>query len=147
MIRVAEQKDIDDMVLLLKELFEIEKDFTFNKKKHETGLKKVIDEKDRSHLFVYEKNNDVIGMCSVQLLISSVEGSFSAVIEDVVVSKNHIGNGIGKELISASEKWALKKGATRITLLADKNNVKALGFYERLDFEQTDMFCLRKYLK
>jgi ribosomal protein S18 acetylase RimI-like enzyme len=85
-------------------------------------------------------------MCSVQLLISTAEGEYSAVIEDVVVNKNHHEEGIGKKLIGSAEKWAMEKGATRVTLLADKDNSNALGFYDRLNFKRTNMICLKKHI-
>ena len=146
MIRDANYNDLDDMVLLLKELFSIEKDFEFNRVKHENGLRRILESDKRCKLFVYEYDNKAIAMCSVQLLISTAEGEYSAVIEDVVVNKNHHGEGVGKKLIDSAEKWAMEKGATRVTLLADMDNSNALGFYDRLDIKRTNMICLKKHI-
>ena len=42
--------------------------------------------------------------------------------------------------------WALEQGATRMQLLADKNNPPALAFYERLGWGTTALICLRQHV-
>jgi ribosomal protein S18 acetylase RimI-like enzyme len=39
--------------------------------------------------------------------------------------------------------WARANGLARLQLLADRRNRAALGFYDRLSFQTTNMICLR----
>jgi ribosomal protein S18 acetylase RimI-like enzyme len=42
--------------------------------------------------------------------------------------------------------WAEEQGATRLQLLADKNNPLALAFYERIGWQTTALICLRQHI-
>lgn len=83
-------------------------------------------------------------MCSAQLLISTAEGGIAALVEDMVVSMEYRGRGIGSKLLSAVEDWAIRQGATRLELLADHGNTPALEFYEKKAWYQTRLICLHK---
>ncbi len=142
-IRAAKHSDIDMLVNLLRELFEIEEDFVFNDEKQRSGLNLMVNSgKDR--IFVAEYRNEVIGMCSVQLLISTAEGGFVGLLEDMVVKKAHKGKGVGRKLIAKVEQWSVEQGLTRLQLLGDRNNAPALAFYEKCGWSETKLIGLRK---
>jgi len=143
-IRKAGLSDINQMAGLLKELFSIEKDFTFNMKTQQNGLTMMLDDSEKRCFMVAASGEHIIGMISAQLLVSTAKGGMAALIEDMVVAKSYQGKGIGKRLLLSIEKWALKKGAKRMQLLADKNNFSALGFYEQQKWAATQLICLRK---
>jgi len=65
-------------------------------------------------------------------------------IEDMVILPEHRGSGIGERLLAAIEEWSIRKGATRMQLLADKNNFPALDFYKKNGWGTTQLICLRK---
>lgn len=83
-------------------------------------------------------------MCTAQLLISTAEGGLSTLVEDVVILPAWQRQGTGKKLMEAVAEWSALQGATRIQLLADRNNTRALGFYNRIGYRPTDLICLRK---
>ena len=143
-IRKAEASDINQMVELLKELFSIEKDFTFNKAAQSQGLFMMLDDNEKRCIMIAALEKQVIGMCSAQLLVSTAEGGMVALIEDMVVAKSYQRQGIGKRLLLSVEEWAYKKKAKRIQLLADKNNINALEFYKKQKWAATQLICLRK---
>lgn len=142
-IRRAEQADIPVLLGLLEMLFSIEKDFIFNAEKQERGLRLLLTE-SRAAIMVAEQDGQVIGMCSGQLLISTAQGGPSALVEDVTVLPTYQGKGIGKQLLAAISAWAVNQGASRVQLLADRNNTPALAFYQKIGFQTTEMICLRK---
>ena len=142
-IRAAKHSDIDILVNLLRELFEIEEDFVFDDKKQRRGLNLMVNSK-KDCIFVAEYRNEVIGMCSVQLLISTAEGGFVGLVEDMVVKKEHKGTGVGRKLITKVEQWSVEQGLTRLQLLGDRNNDPALAFYEKLGWSKTKLIGLRK---
>lgn len=143
-IRKAEPSDIEQMVGLLKELFFIEEDFTFDETVQRKGLAMMLDDKQQRCIMVADSGEQVIGMSSAQLVVSTAEGGMAALVEDVVVTKSHRGTGVGKGLLLSVEQWAKSRGAKRLQLLADKNNLAALGFYEQHDWTATQLICLRK---
>jgi ribosomal protein S18 acetylase RimI-like enzyme len=147
LIRQGRTQDIRSLVELLRELFSIESDFSFDVALQKCGLEKIIEDgSGKSCIMVAEKQERVIGMCSGQILISTAEGGPAVLIEDMVVFPEHRGAGIGKQLLAAIEEWSIMKGATRMQLLADKNNFAALGFYKKNGWGTTQLICLRKKL-
>ena len=143
-IRKAETSDINQMTGLLKELFSIEEDFTFNEAAQRKGLLMMVGDNEKRCIMLAVLEKQIIGMCSVQMLVSTAEGGMVALIEDMIVAKSYQGQGIGKRLLRAMEKWAYKKKAKRIQLLADKNNINALEFYKKQKWAATQLICLRK---
>jgi ribosomal protein S18 acetylase RimI-like enzyme len=94
-------------------------------------------------VLVAQGKGAVAGMCTAQLVISTAEGAPSALVEDVVVAREFRGQGVGRKLMDAIGAWAVTAGATRLQLLADKNNAAAFGFYEKLGWRRTQLVCLR----
>ena len=135
------------MTGLLKELFSIEEDFSFNEPAQRHGLSMMLGDKQNRCIMVAESEKQVMGMCSAQLLVSTAEGGLVALIEDVVVAESYQGKGTGKKLLLSIEKWAVEKGIKRMQLLADGNNVNALNFYKKQKWSTTQLICLRKKQK
>lgn len=97
-IRRAKRSDISAMVELLCELFAIEDDFVIDRQKHERGLNLLFNTPD-AIVLVVEHEDKVIGMASVQPLVSTAIGECVGLIEDVVIASRFRGNGIGKNLM------------------------------------------------
>ena len=142
-IRPAQASDLDSLVDLLKTLFVIEADFTFDEPVQQRGLSMVM-ESERACLLVAEEEGAIIGMCSGQLTISTAEGGPALLVEDVVVREEWRGRGIARRLLDGIGAWAEGQGASRLQLLADRNNGQALAFYRHLGWRTTELICLRK---
>lgn len=143
-IRRAAIPDISSMIRLLKILFSIETDFAFDELVQRKGLEMMLSDNTDCCLMVAEINQQVIGMCTAQILVSTAEGGKVALIEDLVVEDAYRGHGLGKELLSAVEEWAMAQGVKRLQLLADRTNTPALNFYQKLNWKSTQLICLRK---
>ena len=144
-VRAARLDDLEPMVDLLRLLFTIEEDFNVDATKQRQGLALLLREA-RACVLVAEAEGRVVGMCTGQLVISTAEGGPSLLVEDVVIATDHRGKGQGRELMAAMARWAGAQGATRMQLLADRNNLPALHFYERLGWRTTALICLRRHL-
>lgn len=142
-IKKADKDCIDDLVLLLYQLFSIEEDFTFDRKKQEQGLKQMINSPE-CHLLAAFLGGKAVGMCTLQELISTAEGGKVGLIEDMVVLEEYRQRGIGKMLMEGIEEIAAGREFSRLQLLADRNNVPALNFYKKRDWAVTELICLRK---
>ncbi|HIJ79788.1 MAG TPA: GNAT family N-acetyltransferase [Deltaproteobacteria bacterium] len=138
--------DLDGLVELLRLLFAIEADFSFDGPRQRRGLAMMLDQA-AAVILVAEAEGRVIGMCSGQLTISTAEGGVALLVEDVVVVKGWQGRGVGRRLMAALEQWAGARKVERLQLLADRNNQGALEFYATLGWQGTELVCLRKRLR
>jgi len=144
-IRAARLDDIPALVELLRVLFSIEADFDFDEEKQTRGLELMLESFDERCVFVAEIENQVIGMCSVQTLISTAQGAPKGWIEDVCVDDAFRGRGIGKMLLKAVDGWCLARGIRRLNILCDTQNAPAQKFYERLGWQATQLQCLVRF--
>lgn len=138
MIRRASYNDIPAMVNLLSELFTIEDDFTVDTEKHFRGLKLLLDTSN-AILLVAQSDDRVVGMASLQTLVSTAIGEYVGLIEDVVVTDSHRGMGIGKALIEALIVESERAGLKRLALGADHRNHSAIAFYQKFGFTLSHM--------
>ena len=144
-IRTAKPSDIPQLVELLKALFTIEADFDFDQEKQECGLNLLLtSHKDSILVAELLSDNKVLGMCTVQTLISTAEGGPVGLLEDLIVAADFRNQGIASKLVAEAVNWANCQGLKRLQLLADKNNQAALRFYEKQGWESTQLVCLRK---
>jgi GNAT superfamily N-acetyltransferase len=142
-IRAAVESDLDDMTRMIEQLFALESDFPFEAAKVRRGLELLHARADSAALWVAELDGQVVGMCSAQIVISTAEGGPAAWVEDVVVRNEMRGLGIGRMLLATLSAWAVRRGIGRLQLLADAENAAALGFYRRMDWQTTQLICLR----
>ncbi len=143
-IRSATRSDLDALVALLGLLFSIEADFRPDPERQRRGLARALADPARAGVLVAERDGAVIGMVTAQLVVSTAEGGASAWIEDMVVAERERGRGVGRRLLEAIEAWARARGASRLQLLADRENAPALAFYARLGWSSTRLVCLRR---
>jgi len=143
-IRRATSRDLDALVRLLGVLFSIEADFAPDVERQRRGLAMLLATPERAAVLVAERAGAVAGMVTAQLVVSTAEGGPSALVEDMVVEANERRHGVGRALLAAAEAWAAERGATRLQLLADRENAPALRFYERLGWRWTQLVCLRR---
>jgi len=132
----ATSEDLEAMAKLLGVLFAIESDFEIDFDKQLRGIKRLFED-DRNDLLVAKHEGKVVGMVTMQRLISSAEGDNVGQIEDLVVDEAYRKMGIGSRLINHMRTIALDYGYKRIQLAADVNNDNALEFYTRRGFRKT----------
>ncbi|TWH57987.1 ribosomal protein S18 acetylase RimI-like enzyme [Desulfitobacterium sp. LBE] len=145
-IREAVPADITDMAKLLKTLFSLEADFSYDETKQRRGLEMMLEDGAWRCMMVAEQNGRVIGMVTSQLLVSTAEGGLSAWVEDLVVEEPYQGQGTGRALLLSLQAWAAARGVKRLQLLADRSNTRALAFYRKMAWQFTELICLRTYV-
>lgn len=145
-IDFATADDLSAMADLLHELFTLESDFAPERMKQLAGLKLILDNPALGRLFVLRVNGKVAGMANALITVSTAEGGRVLLLEDVIIKSGHRGSGIGRKLVEHVLAWAKSEGMTRVTLLADRDNAPALGFYERMGFQPSAMTVLRHRL-
>jgi len=144
-IRPAAPGDLDDLVGLLGALFTLEADFGPDPVRQRCGLAAMLADPARRTVLVAEWAGQVVGMVTGQVEVSTAEGGPSVLLEDLVVTEAARGAGLGRGLVEALEAWARERGATRVQLLVDEENLPALGFYRRLGWQPTQLRALRRF--
>ena len=136
-IRPAAEADLPELVELLRQLFELEQDFEPDASKQQAGLSLML-ESPFAELLVAECGGRVAGFCGVQLQISTAMGSYAAQIEDLVLHPEFRRRGIGS-------RWAKQRGARRLQLNCDDQNLPAMRFYEARNWIRTHLFNYFKF--
>lgn len=142
-IRKATIDDIGAMADLLGELFSIEDDFTIDAPSQIRGLRLLLQNTENTVLVV-QLDNSVIAMGTVQRLVSTAMGGYVGLIEDLIVSEQYRGRGIGKELLTALVRESELLGLKRLALAADSRNAAAIDFYHRYGFLSGHMGLMYK---
>jgi len=141
-IRTAQDKDLPVLVQLLNELFSMELEFSPDPKKQLEGLRALM-VSGNGDILVLEIDNEVIGMVSLQYLISTYLGGKVAQLEDMIISKKYRKKGYGSKLFSRALSFAQENGCLRVTLLTDYNNDIAIRFYESFNLKKSHMIPMR----
>ena len=92
------------------------------------------------------ENGTILGMINLLITISTAEGGFVVMLEDVIVHRAHRGKGFGEKLLQHAIAYARKKDFLRITLLADRLNDQGQHFFKSRGFVESKMIPLRLIL-
>jgi GNAT superfamily N-acetyltransferase len=104
------------------------------------------DPQDRSLVLVAVKEGKVVGMVSVQTLVSTAEGGNVGLVEDMIVDREFRRRGVGKLLLDHAVEWGRSRKLKRLQLLADRENIPAGNFYSCNAWTATKLSCLRMLL-
>ncbi len=145
-VTIASSNDIPDLCELLDSLFNQEAEFKPNREVQASGLAAVIDDPNVGDILVARKDGQIIGMVNLLYTVSTGLGERVALLEDMVVSPNERGQGVGSDIIRQAVDFAKEKDCKRITLLTDDDNSGAHRFYERHGFSRSSMVVFRMLL-
>ncbi len=145
-VTIASSNDIPDLCELLDSLFNQEAEFKPNREVQASGLAAVIDDPNVGDILVARKDGQIIGMVNLLYTVSTALGERVALLEDMVVSPNERGQGVGSDIIRQAVDFAKEKDCKRITLLTDDDNSGAHRFYERHGFSRSSMVAFRMLL-
>lgn len=141
----ARAEDIPALVRLLDELFRIERDFVPNAAKQERGLRLILDNPAIGRIFVVRVADQVVGMASLLLTVSTAEGGLAATLEDVIVAAAYRRLKVGRRLVRHIKQWAREQEMVRLTLLADRSNDVGLSFYQSEGFTRSEAMAVYRY--
>ncbi len=145
-IENATVDDLPDLAELLLGLFSRESDFIPNREKHIRGLRLILEEPSRGRVFVLRGPKKIIGMINLLITISTAEGGFVLLLEDLVIHPGHRGQGYGSRLLEHAIHYARTKNFLRITLLTDRPNQRLKEFYLKQGFVESGMVPMRLFL-
>ena len=90
-IEPATLDDLPALVDLVMALMEMEEDFEPDRDKQEHGLKLILEQPNRGRIFVLRTDHALIGMVNLLFTISTAEGGFVILLEDLVIHPEHRG--------------------------------------------------------
>jgi GNAT superfamily N-acetyltransferase len=85
-------------------------------------------------------------MINLLFTISTAEGGFVILLEDVIVHHDHRGQRVGDRLLRHAIEYARKKDFLRITLLTDRLNADGQRFFKAHGFNESHMLPMRLIL-
>ena len=145
-IEPATEADLDELSELLGELFAHEGDFRPDKDKQLRGLRLIFEQPSRGRVFVLRRHGAIVGMINLLFTISTAEGGFVIVLEDLVVHTQYQGHGYGNKLLEHAIDFAKKKNFLRITLLTDRPENVAQAFFRKHGFVDSSMIPMRLWI-
>jgi ribosomal protein S18 acetylase RimI-like enzyme len=145
-IAAAHDGDLEAMTRLLGLLFTQEAEFSPDPVRQRAGLARLLASPGHAAVLVARENGVVLGMVTLQFLVSTASGEPAALLEDLVVAPRRRGSGIGSQLLGAALARARARGCRRVSLLTDVDNAAAQRFYERHGFRRSGMQVMRAAL-
>ena len=142
-IEPATLDDLPALVDLVMSLFELEEDFEPDRNKQEHGLRLILEQPSRGRIYVLRTDHAIIGMVNLLFTISTAEGGFVLLLEDLVIHPEHRAQGYGTRLVDYVLDFARKKEFRRITLLTDKISEESQRFFQRFGFVESHMIPMR----
>lgn len=144
-IRIARPEDLPALTALLAELFAIEQDFSPDTTRQRRGLALLLAD-ERATVLVAEVAGQILGMVTLQSLISTAQGGWVGLLEDLVVAQEWRGEGLGSRLLAAVQEAADNQGLSRVQLLVDEDNHLAKGFYRSQGLRRTHLQAWRQMI-
>jgi GNAT superfamily N-acetyltransferase len=145
-IEQATLEDLPQLTDLLIDLFTQEGDFTPDRTKQMRGLRLILEQPNRGRIFVLRQNGMILGMINLLFTISTAEGGFVVMLEDVIIHRDFRHKGYGGQLLEHAIDYARKKDFLRITLLTDRVNAESQRFFKTHGFIESTMIPLRLVL-
>ena len=145
-ITLATLADIPDLCGLLDLLFTQEAEFTPDTAAQQRDLTAIIQNPDVGQILIARQAGKAVGMVSLLYTVSTALGGRVALMEDMVVTPDTRGQGVGAQLLAHAIALAKANGCLRITLLTDAVNEAAQRFYQRQGFVVSPMLPLRLML-
>ncbi|OGN97627.1 MAG: hypothetical protein A2Z77_04500 [Chloroflexi bacterium RBG_13_51_36] len=93
----------------------------------------------KSHFLVAAIKGTPVGFIHFMTRQTILHQSPSALIDELVVTKEYQGKGIGKQLVLATIEKCRQLGCCEVEVSTEKTNVKARRFYKRCGFNKTEI--------
>ena len=129
-IRPATPDDIPEILALIRELAEYEREPESAVARAEDLLRDGFTEPNRFHCLMAEEQGLVAGFALYFYNYSTWRGHSGIYLEDLFVRLEHRGKGIGKALLGAVAAVAMEEGCPRLEWAVLDWNKPAIDFYE-----------------
>ena len=94
-------------------------------------------EEPKFQVLLAEQDDVVVGLTLFFYNFSSWRGELGVYIQDLVVDSDVRAAGIGRQLVRETARHAVEQGATHLRLSVDRDNHKAMRFYEKIGLQES----------
>ena len=144
-IRNAEAADVERMMPLVREFYVYEK-LELDAVRYRDLALGLIANEALGRLLVIESENELIGYAVIGFGFSFEFGGRDALLDEFYLLEAHRGQGIGTQVISATEELCRAKGIRAVHLEADYVNARVHEFYKRLGFRDHERHLMTKWI-
>lgn len=144
LIRPARPDDVADILRLIIELAVYEKEPDAVKTSEADLLAALFGENPQVFAHVAEHDGQVIGFALWYITFSTWTGQHGIWLEDLYVSPDHRGSGLGKALLAELASICVARGYTRLEWWVLDWNSPAIGFYDALGAHSMDEWTVRR---
>ncbi|EHR79752.1 hypothetical protein OCC_02209 [Thermococcus litoralis DSM 5473] len=135
-IRKAQESDLNEIKSLIIELIEtLESQEGIDENAVFENCKKLLTTPN-AYLLVAELNGKVVGALHLNIRRTILHSAPSALIDELVASKELRNQGIGRKLIRAAMELCKELRHTEIEVSTEISNLKAREFYKSMGFEE-----------
>jgi ribosomal protein S18 acetylase RimI-like enzyme len=135
-IEIATEADLPLIKPLLLELLEaMENKEGFDVKGSLENCRNLIKD-PASHILLAKDKDAVVGFVNFTTRKTMMHPGLSGLIDELIVSKNYRGLGIGKNLLLAAIEKCRELGCCEVEVSTEKSNAHAREFYRRCGFEE-----------
>lgn len=93
----------------------------------------------RSHFLVATARGTPVGLIHFTIRQTVLHRSPSAMIDELVVTKEYQGKGIGKQLVLSAIERCRQLGCCEVEVSTEQTNLKARKFYTKCGFDKTEI--------
>ncbi|MDO4674138.1 GNAT family N-acetyltransferase [Campylobacter sp.] len=141
-IKALKKKDLNSLLILLKEFADYEKKcLQTNKKK----LNDLFFKNDFGRAFILRENQEIIGYLMFFYTFSSFRGCRGIYIEDIYIKKNFRRKGYGRQIFKFLAELCQKENIQKLTWVCLNENTLGINFYQGLNARHMDelrTYCL-----
>jgi ribosomal protein S18 acetylase RimI-like enzyme len=94
---------------------------------------------DGSHFLVATAQGTPVGLIHFTIRQTVLHRSPSAMIDELVVTKEYQGKGIGRQLVLATLEKCRRLGCCEVEVSTEKTNARARRFYRKCGFDKTEL--------
>ena len=135
-IDTATEADLDTMVSLLRELYDIVADQQgLDTKAVAENLAILLTEPD-SHLLVARDGDRVVGFINFTVRRNALHTGPSGLIDELVVIQSLRGSGVGRSLVMTAAETCRRLGCVELEVSTEKTNAAARRFYRECGFDE-----------
>ena len=138
-IRKAKKSDLPAIKRLLAELISAMDDTECIDVRVAPKIWEHLLEDARSHFLVTTARGTPVGLIHFTTRQTVLHRSPSAMIDELVVTKEYQGKGIGKQLVLSAIERCRQLGCCEVEVSTEQTNLKARKFYTKCGFDKTEI--------
>lgn len=137
MIEAVSEKNIDDVLPLIRQYQEFYKVANISDSKNRDFFSQFGDSNPAGCLFIFRHDGNAVAFATVYFSYASSIASKVGVMNDLYTIPEIRGQGIGKQLIEYCHTFTTKNGAARLQWITATDNEKAQKLYDSMNTKKS----------